>query len=202
MRKNTHSPKSLKQFITDQSGIAAIEFVITFPILIALLFGCIELYGHFNAVRKIGNVTASFADIVAQSRVITEEQLIALNPLANSLMQPFDGSTIAYTISSIRQGDGEDKPKLVWEYSHSSGGKDSTTADGNIACKEYKGAGGKKFPPNQDVIYVNVQYTYDSLFKNYIGGPTDYADEMISVPRASGTVRLVDKNGSTLSKCY
>lgn len=200
MRKIPNSPRNLKTFLADKSGVAAIEFVLVFPLLIIVLFGSIELYGHFNAVRKIANVTASFADIVAQSRSITENQLNALNPLAASLMQPLDSVGITYTIATIRQADADKKPKLVWEHKHSSG-NNSMTLGGTGQCTKYTGAGDKKFPPNQDVIYVNVKYVYKSLFENYIGGPTTYEDNMIAVPRSSTTVVLVDGSGNTRSVC-
>lgn len=205
MQKNTKMPRNVKNFYKDQSGVAAIEFILTFPLLILVLFGCIELFGHFNAVRKVGNITASLADIVAQSRTITKVQLNALDPLTQSLMQPLSGNNISYTIATVRQAAANKKPKLVWEHKKSASGGTSvklgSNNGGNNKCKEYKGANGKKFPPNQDVIYVTVNYVYDSLFKEYIGGPTTYKEEMIAVPRASSTVRLVKQNGDKISKC-
>lgn len=200
MRKTSRSPQNLKRFFANKSGVAAIEFALIFPLLILILFACVELYGHFSAVRKIAKVTASLADIVAQSRSITEEQLKALNPLAKSLMQPLDSEEMTYTITSIRQADDIKTPKLIWEHKQSPS-TSKISLGGNGKCKEYTNAGNKKFPPNQDVIFVNIKFTYDSLFKNYIGGPTVYEDNMIAIPRASATVILIDKSGNKLSKC-
>lgn len=200
MRKTLSTPPNLKRFLANKSGVAAIEFALIFPLLILILFACIELYGHFSAVRKIAKVTASLADIVAQSRSITEEQLKALNPLAKSLMQPLDSEKMTYTIASIRQGDDTKPPKLVWEHEQSSSAS-KISLGGNGKCRDYADAGNKKFPPNQDVIFVNIKFTYESLFENYIGGPTIYEDNMIAIPRASATVILVDKSGNRRSKC-
>lgn len=197
MPKYKNPLKNLKAFWFDQSGVAAMEFVLTFPILIALFLGCVELYGHFNAVRKLGNVTSSLADIVSQSRSISEGQLGALRPLSNNLMAPLDASGISYTISSISQGDAGDDPKLLWEYKHKSTGQVELN-DGGWNCAEYTGAPDKDFPPNQNVIYVNVEYTYDSPFSKFAGGPTTYEDDMLTVPRASSKVSLTGESSCNL----
>lgn len=202
MNKNKQSVKKLKTFLSNQDGVAAIEFVLTFPILIAILFGCVELYGHFNASRKLGNVTASFADIVAQSQRITKDQLAALNPLSDALLVPLDANEISYTISSVRQGDAGDDPVLVWEYTQAKGGGNgSVQYSSAVNCPKFTGGGSKDFPPNQDVIYISSQFTYESTFSEIIGGPVTYSDEMISVPRSSSTVRLFNNSGTFLADC-
>lgn len=193
-QQNKFNIKKLKAFWADENGVASIEFILTLPVLFLLFFGCVELYGHFNAIRKLGNVTASLADIVAQSRSVTKTQLDALRPLAKSLMAPIDASEISYTITNVRQGPAGDDPDYVWEHEHLSNGisnLDKGSAGG--ACDEYTGApNSNDFPPNQDTIYVQTEFTYTSLFTNFITGPTVYTDSMLAVPRASTTVRITD----------
>lgn len=189
--------KPTHKFMRDEGGVASIEFVLTFPILIMLFFGCIELYGHFHAVRKLSNVTASIADIVAQTRTISSNQLAALAPLTSILMAPLDATQISYTITNVRQSNAGDTPKMVWEHSHGSDGSDATLlggTNGSGACKNYAGAAGKTFPSNQDTVFVKVSYTYNSIFSTYISGATVYDDTMLAVPRASKTVKITDKN--------
>lgn len=186
------------RFIHDKSGVASIEFTIIFPVLITLFFGCIELYGHIHAIRKLGNVTASIADIVAQSRSISTAQLDALHPLVKSLVEPLDSAEMRYRISSVRQGDADETPKLIWQ--HINGSKN---AEGKIIVggAEYEGAPcgnftateGKEFPANQDSIFVSVEFTYSSPFGKYVTGDVEYSDNMIAIPRSSSTVVLSDK---------
>lgn len=195
--------KNFKSFLTDNSGVASIEFVLTFPLLIMLFFACIEIYGHFHAVRKLSNVTASIADIVAQTRSISEDQLNALSPLTSILMAPLDATQIKYTITNVRQADADDDPTVVWEHAQPVGSTPGETtlggpsSNGNGSCQDYDNAAGKTFPPNQDVIFVKVTYTYESIFSSYISGPTEYNDTMLAVPRASRSVKITDKNHCT-----
>ncbi len=180
-----------KKFKSDESGVAAIEFMLTFPILIALLLGCVEYYGHFRAVRKVSNLTASLADIVAQSAETSTVELEALHPLAKSLMQPLDASTIRYRISSIMQGDAADAPTLRWQHVKDSGG-DVTFVP--VKCNKYTNAHAKVFPANQSSILVEVDYIYNSQFSEFLGGSTTYSDNMIAIPRLSDRVKLTDRN--------
>lgn len=186
------SDKSFKAFLADTSGVAAMEFVLTFPILMAVFLGVVELYGHFQAVRKLSNVTASLADIVAQTRSISGSQLNALRPLAQSLMAPLDSTAISYTITNVRQGNANTDPKLVWQHTHSADGSSNLNNGGNGNCQTYAAPAGKTFPANQDSVYVSVQYTFNSAFSDLVGGSTTYTDNMLSIPRASSTVKLTN----------
>ncbi|MCJ8323741.1 MAG: pilus assembly protein [Rhizobiales bacterium] len=187
-----------KPFLRDQSGVASIEFTIIFPVLITLFFGCIELYGHIHAVRKLGNITSSIADIVAQSSSISTAQLNALHPLVKTLVAPLDSTEIRYRISSVRQGNAGDTPKLIWQ--HINGSKN---AEGKIIvggaeyegapCGDFTATEGKEFPENQDSIFVTVEFTYSSPFGKYLAGTVEYSDSMIAIPRSTKTVSLSDK---------
>lgn len=194
MFKINKPTKKIRSFTGDESGVAAMEFVLVFPILMTLFLGCIELYGHFNAVRKLSNVTASLADIVAQSRSISASQLTALRPLAKNLMAPLNAASISYTITAVRQGNADQDPKLVWQQSHFANGSSSLDDGGNGACVTYTGAPGKNFPPNQETIYVSTQYIFNSAFSEFLGGATTYSDTMLAVPRSSNKVELTDDN--------
>lgn len=195
MRKRQKSKRNLKNFSGNQSGVAAMEFVLVFPILIALFMGCIELYGHFNAIRKLGNLTSSIADIVAQSRTISEKQLKALHPLAQTLMAPLDSTSISYSITNVRQKNIGQKPKLVWQQVHNASGISALNKGGNGACKNYTGAPGKSFPPNQDVIYVSMEFVYNSIFSELLGSSTTYSDNMLAVPRNTSSVKITGESG-------
>ena len=189
--------KNIKRFKQDESGVAALEFVLIFPLLMLVLLGSVELYGHFRAVRKISNVTASLADIVAQSRALTRAQLTALHPLTESLLAPLDVGGIRYRIAIVRQGNAGTPPRLSWEFVN--GGRNSAgklmfggSEYKATKCGKFKNPQGKNFPPNQDSVFVVVNYTYDSIFSNIIDGPTDYEEDMISIPRLGNTVTLSD----------
>lgn len=190
--------RKFKDFHHNQSGVAALEFVLIFPILIMLFLGCVELYGHFHAVRKVGNVTASLADIVAQTASISTGQLDSLHPIATSLLAPLNPSSIRYRISSVRQGSAGQPPRLIWQHINGSkNGAGKIIIGGNefegAECGEFTGTEGKQFPLNQDSIFVVVEYTYTSVFSHYLGVTTEYKDTMIAIPRSSSTIRLTDK---------
>lgn len=191
--------KGLQSFSKNQHGVAAVEFVLVFPLLIALLFGAVELYGHLNAIRKTGNLTASLADLVSQSKEITSGQLDALHPLAVSLMAPLDPSSIRYRIASVYQGDIGDDPQLRWEHINGSkNGSGKIMVGGDeykvTECDKFDNNLNKTFPPNQSSVFVVVEYTYTSSLSALTGGKRNYVDNMIAIPRASAKVTLTDKS--------
>ncbi len=183
------------QFKSNQSGVAAIEFVLIFPVLVGLLLGAVEIFGHYNAIRKVNKVTSSLADIVAQSTELSVEQLNALHPLVTSLMSPLPVNTMRYRIAVIRQDDPTDAPRLRWEHINGSkNGAGKIIVGGNeykaTKCGAFANTQGKTFPQNQDSIFLVVNYAYEGMFTNYIAGPTEYEGTMIAIPRSSSSVGL------------
>lgn len=200
----TTSINKFKSFANNEDGIAAVEFMLILPFLIALFFGSVELYGHLQAMRKLALVSASISDIVAQNRTISPEQLDALHPIIDSLMAPLDPGTIRYRISSVAQGGAGDKPQLRWQHINGPKNGNGDIIIGGVdykvtKCKNFKNVHNINFPLNQTVVLVAVEYTYTAIFTNLIAGPTEYIDYMIATPRRSNTVELTGKTECSVS---
>ena len=56
----------LPDFVRAQSGVAAIEFVVAFPVLlIVMLFG-LQIVTYIRAVRKVELLAASMSEMLSQ----------------------------------------------------------------------------------------------------------------------------------------
>jgi TadE-like protein len=57
-----------RNFLQNDRGVAAIEFVLIFPIMLFLFFGLIDFTGYVSYNRKISAVAGATADLVSQHR--------------------------------------------------------------------------------------------------------------------------------------
>ncbi len=57
--------------VRDQRGVALIEFVLVFPLLLLLLFGCVELSRYLMVHLKVQSASYAMANIVTQYQAAT-----------------------------------------------------------------------------------------------------------------------------------
>lgn len=84
--------------LSDDKGVAAVEFAIIAPLLITLVFGVIELSNMLLADTKLRSAVASVSDLITQKAdgTITSANLQMANYAALIIMAPvkvLDGST-------------------------------------------------------------------------------------------------------------
>lgn len=115
---------------TDQRGVALIEFVMVFPLLMMLLFGCLEFSRYLMIHLKVQNATYALANIVTQypaSSPTLEAGKISYTELMNTLggnqlakmLSPFgsDPTRQGMIITSIRRENAKHstRPVIKWQ---------------------------------------------------------------------------------------
>lgn len=91
----------LRRFARASSGLAALEFALLAPIMLTLLFGSIETIDALGANRRVQNVAASLADVIARDNSVSEDEITGLWAALDILMFPEDGAGMGVTVSSI-----------------------------------------------------------------------------------------------------
>lgn len=147
-----------------QRGIAAVEFALTLPILLALLIGGTETTFLLLQSERVDRIAYSVTDIVTQSETLTKADLDTTFLAAAQLMQPFDFTSNGVVIvSSIYKPAGS--PTIIkWQYA---GG-------GGLARGSKVGLPGQtpsmpdnlQLNDNDNVIVSEVYYAYTPLFVN------------------------------------
>jgi Flp pilus assembly protein TadG len=96
----------------DASGVAAIEFALILPLMLALYLGGNE-FGHaFTLKRKISHTTSAIADLVTQSRKITDADMENILDAAEEILWPYEAAPrIVVTLIAI---DEDSAATVVW----------------------------------------------------------------------------------------
>lgn len=170
--------------LKNKSGVAALEFALIVPFMIALYMGAVEFGQALSADRKVTSVASATADLVAQSQEISQNDIDDIFRISRAVMQPFDDTTLRVIISSVVV-DEDNNQSIDWSVSN---------VDGNAHAQgsQIPGMPATITEPNTSVIVAEVAYTYTSLVTKYISGPIDLTDTFYLRPRQSFQVEYTN----------
>jgi Flp pilus assembly protein TadG len=105
-----------RRFARDRSGVAALEFALIAPLLLALYFVTMEVAQAIEVNKKVGRAGSMIADLVAQMPEIPVSELEGIMRIGEATLQPYNRSQPSITVTAIEVTD-EATPKVqvVWE---------------------------------------------------------------------------------------
>ena len=165
----------LRRWHGDLRGVAALEFALIAPFMVALYLGAVEVSLALSIDRKITSAASAIADLVAQDDVITDGEMSAILSAGAAIVAPFDTSPLEIRITSVMM-DSDDDISVQW--SDASGMSPHTPG------------GGMAMPPgimqrNRSVIMVEVHYSYTTLFNELGVSEFDINEVFYLRPRRS-----------------
>lgn len=89
-------------FADSTRGVAAVEFAIILPLMVAIFCGMCELTIGYNMSRKMIMLTRTLADLTARARgSVTTTKIESIFSAASVALQPYDASAAQLRLSSI-----------------------------------------------------------------------------------------------------
>lgn len=189
MNPLTHRLIGLKRFARATRGLAAVEFALIAPIMIALFFGVVESTGALSASRKTLLAANTLSDLVAQETEITKD---SLDDLFVGMEDVIDSRDIAVTfrVVSVFYDTADMKTKVHWSY-------DSTGAQPYAANSIYAGPlEVALFDDTTSLVIAEVEYAYSSPISHKIIGPMTFEKAASRWPRRAARVSYCVTAGS------
>jgi Flp pilus assembly protein TadG len=120
----------IKRLVHDRQGVAAIEFALVVPLMLAMCLVTWELALAIDTSRKVGRAGSTIGDLIAQQPKMSLSELEGIATMGGGIIQPYNRSdpTIVVTAIEIAEEEGEPRSNVVWSYKYGSGelGKDPT----------------------------------------------------------------------------
>jgi Flp pilus assembly pilin Flp len=165
LRKHRLRKHRLRKLWGDTSGVAAIEFALLLPVLVALLIGCLEVTFKIWSTQKAEKLAVTLADVVAQSKAVTYSDLDKLTGAVDKIMDPFpfgadEGKII---ISSVYLEPGDAEAKVNWQCSFPAGGAYTATSEIGAKGEDANLPADFEMVEKDDVIVAEVFYTYEPI---------------------------------------
>jgi Flp pilus assembly protein TadG len=173
----------IRRFFQDRSGIAAVEFALTLPVMLALWLGMVELSQLMSASAKTSMAAQSVADLVSRYSTQGYSDPSGFSDLENAaatIMAPLptaSGNPLVSVVSANFNSSGA--PTQSWQctngampgsYSASSllaNAPGLTTQNSNLTS----------------VIMVTVIFSYSPTISGGINGPSSFTATAFSTPR-------------------
>ena len=168
------------RFARTAEGVSALEFALVLPAMLALYFGTVELGQALSINRKVTHVTSSLADLVTQSKTITNADMTNILDAAESIIVPYDVNTLKMTITGITINS-SGVAKVAW----------SDTRHGTALTVNSNYTGTLPAGVNQAstfLVTADVSYDYTPRIGYILTGTFTLHDQFFLRPRASSTV--------------
>jgi Flp pilus assembly protein TadG len=163
----------LRAFARCRSGVAAVEFALIAPLMIATYYGSAELCNVLLADRKVTNVCAATTDLVAQATQLDNTQIGDIFEASSAIMEPYQTASLQIVVSSV-VADQNGNTTIAWSDSYGGGahaaGSDFALPDGLLL-------------PGASVIVTEVSYTYTSPFGDLMRSGITLHDRFYERPR-------------------
>jgi len=171
----------LRKISRAESGMAAVEFALVLPAMIALAFGAIEVTSALICKADVSNTASSAADLVAQESQVRQTDLNNVFSALGSLFYPYPTQSASVVITSVID-DGHGGGKVDWSSAYNATartqGAPVTVPTGLITT------GGS-------VVMSEVSYTYTPLRGVFVRFPIVMNNTFYSHPRRVAQIRWV-----------
>lgn len=153
-------------FISNQKGLAALEFALTLPLLMALFMGGVELTRYIIVAQKTEKAAITMSDLVAQSSDIGTTDLDILVEAVEQVMLPLSFGNKGFVIVSSISRAGSDAATINWQYT--GGGTWTKSSKVGFEGGSASLPAGFSLDPNEGIIVAEVYYKYTPLFADAI----------------------------------
>jgi len=163
----------LRKIRAARDGMAAVEFALILPALLALLFGGLEVTNVLIVRADVSNMTSSAADLIAQESTVGDADMTNVFSALTALIYPYSTTPAKIVITSVID-DGKGGGKVAWSDAYNSTahtvGTSMTVPTGLITT------GGS-------VVVSEVTYTYTTPSAYLVKIPVTMSNTFYSHPR-------------------
>ncbi|HYC74607.1 TadE/TadG family type IV pilus assembly protein [Brevundimonas sp.] len=170
----------IRRLTGDERGVSAIEFAMLAPVLIAFYMGMTEFCQGFMAQKRMGHVSATVADLIAQEETVTAATIDDIFDIGGLIMKPFPTSTLHQRVSSVTRTAGS--ARVDWSRGD---GMTARAVGSTITLPADLVSDG------ESVVVAEVTYDYDSAADYLMPGLTRFSHTYYLRPRT------VDKTACT-----
>jgi Flp pilus assembly protein TadG len=100
----------------DKRAVSAIEFALLAPVILLMYVGTAEIGNLLTVERRVEAVASTAADLTAQVKQVSNNDLSDISDASKSILAPFDTGPLKIVLSSV-VADQNNNGKVAWSYS-------------------------------------------------------------------------------------
>lgn len=165
--------RRIRSFREEKRGVAALEFALIAPFMIALWLGSVELSQGFTINRKVSQAASVLADLVTQQTNLTAAEMNDIMDATVAIMMPYNVGNLSIEIAGVSIDDNGDT-RVEW----------SETRNGSAA------AVGSAYAippaliiPESFLVVAQLSYEHTPATSHVINGSITLSDNFYLRPR-------------------
>ncbi|MEQ8657513.1 MAG: pilus assembly protein [Hyphomicrobiales bacterium] len=170
--------RRVRSFRAEKRGVAAIEFGLIAPFMIALWLGSIELSQTVSIDRKVSHSASALADLITQQTNLTAGEMSDIMDATQAILAPHDANNLSIEIAGVRI-DGNGATEVLWSEARNGA---APATGGTYAIPS------ALLIPNSFLVAANLSYTHTPAVAQAITGSIELSDAFYLRPRRSDTI--------------
>jgi Flp pilus assembly protein TadG len=168
----------LRVFAGNRRGVAAVEFALVLPLMLALYLGCVEFSQAYSLGRQVTLIASTAANLTGRSTTLTTSGMTDILNASGAIISPYSANSLAVTVSCLSISS---TGAATVSWSATLNGTARTTGS-TVAIPSALAA------PSSKLIFSEVSYPYTPNLGYIITGTLNLADHMYQSPRISAPV--------------
>ena len=178
-RQSAKRRRLFGRFRADLSGVAAIEFALLLPLMLAMYFGAYEVGTAYSISRKVSHLTSALADLVTQSKTLSNADMANILDAAAAIMVPYSEANLTIQVTGVTI-DSKGKAKVTWSDALNT----DKLAVGSVVNDLPEGVN----IANSFLVTAEIHYDYTPSIGYMLTGSFDVNDQFYLKPRLSSTI--------------
>ncbi len=167
-----------RDFFRNQQAVAAVEFALITPFMVALWLGSIEIAQVVSADRKVSHASSALADLVTQQTNLTRAEMDDIMDATLAIMAPLDMANLSIRLAGVEIDDDGDT-RVVWS--------ESRNGPAPAVGGEYEIPEGLLLP-DTFLVVASLTYAHTPATTYAITGTFNLTDQFFLRPRRSAEI--------------
>lgn len=184
--------QTIRRFLGAERGVAAVEFAMILPVLLAVYIGSSEAGTLLITDRKVQSVAGALGDLVARSnKSLTTAQMEDYFRASTSIMSPYSTTDLTQTVTAIAVSE-EGEAIVSWSVEFTGGGDDHM-----VTGTRYEPDGDYALPAEmidiargQTVIAAEADYIHRPVLGLFFDPSINLHRSNYFLPRFGGTITV------------
>jgi Flp pilus assembly protein TadG len=155
-------------------GLAAVEFALLLPMMVALFCVVMEMGNFLTVQRKVVQATQNAADLLTQEKTLGNANFDDVTQALRVILRPFPDASLAYRVTSVVYNATSGAAAVGWQKSYGTLGSAPVGPTSTAA-----GLG----LPGESSLVVNLSYVYTPLFPQIAPSSITIGETAIARPR-------------------
>jgi Flp pilus assembly protein TadG len=173
----------LSRLRSDARGVAAIEFAMVVPLMIAMFVGAVEFSQVITVDRRVSQVASATADLIARTKSLDTTGMNGVMQVVQELVKPYSASPLKLSVISVAANvNNASDTNVCWSHHHQ-GGTGAYTRGSPYSLPN------GVVEKGDSVIVTEVKYNYTPLiFNTYLPTGKELSEKYYLKPRLSSYV--------------